>query len=93
MHLVITKIPIKDAVLIALGSNGSEHDFMIAQQPLGGALGYPAFDFTASSLDQSWPLPPNSQRVGRASPDPSFVMIIIARNPVSLIRFQIIKQQ
>jgi alkaline phosphatase D len=54
------------------------------------ALGYPAYDLTASSLDQSWPLPRNSLRVGQASSDPSFGMIIIEWNPLPLLRFQII---
>jgi alkaline phosphatase D len=55
-----------------------------------GALGYPAYDLTASSLDQSWPLPRNSLRVGRASSSPSFGMIIIEWNPLPLLRFQIV---
>lgn len=68
--------------------SGDQHWAEISR--LDKALGYPAYDLTASSLDQSWPLPYNSRRVGRASPDPSFGMILIEWNPRPLLRFQII---
>jgi alkaline phosphatase D len=68
--------------------SGDQHWAEISKEDK--ALGYPAYDLTASSLDQSWPLPYNSLRVGRASPDPSFGMIVIEWNPQALLRFQII---
>jgi len=71
--------------------SGDQHWAEISK--LDGALSYPAFDLTASSLDQSWPLPPNSLRVGRASSDPSFGMIVIEWSHTPLLRFQIINAQ
>lgn len=70
-------------------ASGDQHWAEISK--LNGALGYPAYDLTASSLDQSWPAPHNSLRVGRASNDPSFGMIIMEwEAPVPFLRFQII---
>lgn len=58
------------------------------------AIGYPAYDLTASSLDQSWPAPGNSLRVGQATNDPNYGMIIFEWDtPVPLVRFQIISAQ
>ncbi len=72
-------------------ASGDQHWAEISKKE--GALGYPAFDLTASSLDQSWPLPRNSLRVGRASSDPSFGMILIEWRPTPLLRFRIVNAQ
>lgn len=68
--------------------SGDQHWAELSKAP--GVLGYPAYDLTASSLDRTYPLPVNSRRVGAATPDPNFGMIVIewdAATPV--IRFQI----
>ncbi|SMF16577.1 alkaline phosphatase D family protein [Pseudobacteriovorax antillogorgiicola] len=53
-------------------------------------LDYPSFDFTASSLDQSWPLPKNSKRVGSAYGSPNFGGIRIQWDEDPQIVFEII---
>jgi alkaline phosphatase D len=70
-------------------TSGDQHWAEISK--LDGALGYPAYDLTASSLDQSWPLPRNSLRVGRASWTPSFGMIVVDWGAVEpMVHLQII---
>lgn len=55
-----------------------------------GVLGYPAYDLTASSLDQTWPLPVNGKRIGKGTPDPNFGIIEVEWDrPEPLVHFRI----
>ena len=68
-------------------ASGDQHWSEITR--LDGKLSYPAFDFTCSSLDQSWALPRNSLRVGRATGRPNFGMITFDWGTEPGINFQI----
>jgi alkaline phosphatase D len=53
--------------------SGDQHWAELSREE--AALGYPAYDLTASALDQTWPLPVNRRRLGAATPDANFGMI------------------
>lgn len=54
------------------------------------ALGYPAYDLTASSLDQEWDLPVNNRRVGAGSRTANFGIIDVEwERPDPLVHFRI----
>jgi alkaline phosphatase D len=56
-----------------------------------GVLGYPAYDLTASSFDQTWPLPVNGKRVGPGTPDPNFGLIEVEWDkPDPVVRFRLL---
>ncbi len=71
--------------------SGDQHWAEISK--LSGALGYPAYDLTASSLDQYWRAPANSLRVGRAYESANFGMIIVEWSPTPILRLQILNGQ
>jgi alkaline phosphatase D len=57
---------------------------------LDNALGYAAYDLTASSLDQAWPLTANGLRVGKATGEANYGMITVDWDLAEpLVHFQI----